>query len=38
MTGMLLMKKPMIPQEVEVQTNPRSRSAKLRVIEKIKNL
>ena len=30
-------KKPIIPTEEEVYTNPRSRSAKLRVIQKIRN-
>ncbi len=33
--GTLLSKKPMIPTEKEIQENPRSRSAKLRAIEKI---
>jgi 16S rRNA (cytosine1402-N4)-methyltransferase len=31
----ILTKKPIIPQEKEVKTNPRSRSAKLRVVEKL---
>ncbi len=30
-----LTKKPTVPSEEEIKTNPRSRSAKLRVIEKI---
>jgi 16S rRNA (cytosine1402-N4)-methyltransferase len=34
-TGKLLSKKPIVPTEDEVRENPRSRSAKLRLIEKI---
>lgn len=34
--GKLVCKKPILPSEQELQINPRSRSAKLRVIEKIK--
>ncbi len=34
-TGILITKKPIIPTREEIQQNPRSRSAKLRVIEKI---
>jgi 16S rRNA (cytosine1402-N4)-methyltransferase len=34
--GKLINKKPIIPTDEEVRENPRSRSAKLRVIEKIK--
>lgn len=33
--GKLINKKPIVPNQEEIQTNPRSRSAKLRVIEKI---
>lgn len=33
--GRVITKKPIIPSDTETQTNPRSRSAKLRVIEKI---
>lgn len=33
--GRVITKKPIIPSEVELQENPRSRSAKLRIIEKI---
>ncbi len=32
--GILIVKKPIIPTRDEIQENPRSRSAKLRVIEK----
>ncbi|MCX7641696.1 MAG: 16S rRNA (cytosine(1402)-N(4))-methyltransferase, partial [Elusimicrobiales bacterium] len=32
----LITKKPLIPSQQEIEQNPRSRSAKLRVIEKIK--
>lgn len=35
--GELLNKKPIVPSEEGIQANPRSRSAKLRVIKKIKN-
>ena len=31
----LIIKKPIVPSEKEVQENPRSRSAKLRILEKI---
>ena len=33
--GRIITKKPIIPTEAEIQENPRSRSAKLRIIEKI---
>ncbi len=33
--GRILAKKPRVPSEAEIQTNPRSRSAKLRVIERL---
>jgi 16S rRNA (cytosine1402-N4)-methyltransferase len=32
----LIVKKPLIPKEAELNDNPRSRSAKLRVLEKIR--
>ncbi|MDR1433153.1 MAG: 16S rRNA (cytosine(1402)-N(4))-methyltransferase RsmH [Puniceicoccales bacterium] len=35
--GNILTKKPIVPSEVEVENNPRSRSAKLRVLEKTKD-
>lgn len=35
--GKIITRKPLIAGEVETQSNPRSKSAKLRVIEKIKN-
>jgi 16S rRNA (cytosine1402-N4)-methyltransferase len=34
--GRNLFKKPLIPTDKEIEANPRSRSAKLRIIEKIK--
>lgn len=36
-TGRLVVKKPLVPTRTEITTNPRARSAKLRVIEKICN-
>lgn len=33
--GALVTKKPIVPSEVELKTNPRARSAKLRIIEKL---
>lgn len=33
--GKLITKKPLIPSDEEIETNPRSRSAKMRIIEKI---
>lgn len=35
--GKIITKKPIIPTEEEIKNNPRSRSAKLRLLEKIKN-
>lgn len=35
--GKIIVKKPIIPTEEEMKSNPRSRSAKLRLMEKIKN-
>lgn len=35
--GKILTKKPIVPMDEEIKNNPRSRSAKLRIIEKIKN-
>ena len=37
-TGRILTKKPVVPEEEEVRANPRARSAKMRVFEKIKEL
>ena len=37
-TGKIITKKPITPSPEELQENPRARSAKLRIIEKIKNL
>jgi len=34
-TARLVVRKPIVPQESEIESNPRSRSAKLRVLEKI---
>lgn len=36
--GKIITKKPITPSNQEIQDNPRSRSAKLRIIEKIKNI
>ena len=36
-TARLVVKKPLVPSRAEIITNPRARSAKLRVIEKICN-
>jgi len=33
--GILINKKPIVPSDIEIEENPRSRSAKLRIIEKI---
>jgi 16S rRNA (cytosine1402-N4)-methyltransferase len=33
--GKLITKKPIVPTDEEIKINPRSRSAKLRIIEKI---
>jgi 16S rRNA (cytosine1402-N4)-methyltransferase len=35
--GKVITKKPIVPNEEEIKVNPRSRSSKLRIIEKIKN-
>ena len=35
-SGKIITKKPLIPSQAEIGENPRSRSAKLRIVEKIK--
>lgn len=37
-TGLVITKKPILPSESELEENPRSRSAKLRVVEKIPDI